>query len=84
MTRGIAVLLCALMLISGCHSWNLKLFEVPVRSSEYNATLTPVDISKPVVASDFNDLSRDEKVGVIVVVTVAIAAMVAGVVIALN
>jgi hypothetical protein len=80
MMRRLALLLCALMLVSGCRSWNVNLFNVPVRSSEYAATARTVDYSDPVMASEFSDLSKDEKIGVIVVLTVAVAAIVGGVI----
>ena len=84
MMRGLAVLLCALMVVSGCRSWNMSVFNVPVQSSEYNTSVKTVDIEKPVVASEWGDLSREEKTGVIVVLIVAAAAIAGGIALAVN
>ena len=81
-------LLALLMIATGCQSWNVNAFGVPVAEAPRYATVanTPRPVPPKLghhAKLDYGSLSKEEKTATIVVVTVAIAALV-GVIIAVS
>ena len=80
------LVLCFAMLLTGCQSWNVNAFGVPLnRSANYASSATaPARASAPRTmgyhAADPKSapLSKEEKTGAIVVIGLAIALIVAG------
>jgi len=79
---ALALVLAAALPAAGCRSWNVDAFGVPVGARTVYATVEPdrAPVPRPLghhAELSFSSLSKDEKTGVIVVVTLAIASIVA-------
>ena len=76
------LVLCSSLLFSGCASWNVNAFGVPVNRTEHDSR--PTANSRPPLPSaplayyaasdDFGKLSKEEKWGVVLIIGVAVAA----------
>jgi len=78
-------LLALLMIATGCQSWNVNAFGVPVAETPCYATVgnTPRPIPRQLghhAALEFGALTKEEKTATIVVIGVAIAAIVGAII----
>ena len=91
MRRSILPLvLCFSLLMTGCRSWNVNAFGVPVGGAKSYATVSNTPPRAPAKSKlgyhaaepQYEPLSKEEKTGVIVVVGLAIALVIVGIVVA--
>ena len=78
---SLPLVLCLAMLLAGCQSWNVNAFGVPIQGATSYATVgntPPRTMGYHAADPKSEPLSKDEKTGVIVVVGLAIALIIAG------
>jgi len=86
----LSLVVCFSLLMTGCRSWNVNAFGVPVGGATSYATVGNTPPRPPANAKlgyhasepQHEPLSKDEKTGVIVIVGLAIALAVVGIIVA--